>query len=56
MQNSSNPAIKKLRKQAQESVGFGAQNPASYGGIGIKIGFFLLLTLVSAIAFVLLLY
>ncbi len=55
MQNSSNPAIKKLRKQAQESVGFGAQNPASYGGIGIKIGFFLLLTLVSAIVFVLLL-
>lgn len=36
-------------------MGFEAQNPASYGGIGIKIGFFLLLTLVSAILFVLLL-
>jgi len=50
MFNSSNPAIKKLGKG--EAVGFGVSNPASYAGIGAKIGIYLALTIVSAILFV----
>lgn len=48
---SSNPAIKKVRN-LNEAVGFGAANPATYGGVGLKVMYYLALTIVSAIVFV----
>ena len=54
MNRSSNPAIKKLNSQP-DAFGFGAVETASYAGIGIKVGIYLALTIVSAILFVALL-
>ncbi len=54
MNRSSNPAIKKLGNQP-DAFGFGAVQAASYAGIGIKVGIYLALTIVSAILFVALL-
>ena len=51
MNRSSNPALKKLNNQA-DAFGFGAVESATYGGIGIKVGIYLALTIVSAILFV----
>lgn len=49
--NSSNPAIKKLKK-CGSAEGFGAVNPATYGGIGLKVLYYLAITVVSAVLFV----
>ena len=54
MNRTSNPAIRKLGGNPQ-AFGFGAVETASYAGIGIKVGIYLALTLVSAILFVALL-
>lgn len=54
MNRSSNPAIKKLGSQP-DAFGFGVAETASYSGIGIKVGIYLALTIVSAILFVALL-
>lgn len=54
MNRSSNPAIKKLGNQS-DAFGFGAVETASYAGIGIKVGIYIALTIVSAILFVALL-
>ena len=54
MNRSSNPAIRKLGGNAQ-AFGFGTTEVASYAGIGVKVGIYLALTLVSAILFVALL-
>ncbi len=51
--NTSNPALKRLKKQTAE--GFGTANPATYGGIGLKVFYYLIITLVAAVAFVALL-
>ncbi|MBQ9716079.1 MAG: Bax inhibitor-1/YccA family protein [Clostridia bacterium] len=54
MNRSSNPAIKKLGKNA-DAFGFGAVERASYAGIGLKVGIYVALTLLSAVLFVALL-
>ena len=54
MNRSSNPAIRKLGGNAQ-AFGFGTTEVASYAGIGVKVGIYIALTLVSAILFVALL-
>ena len=50
MRNSSNPALKRLKSQT--AVGFGTANPATYGGIGLKVFYYLIVTLVAAVGFV----
>lgn len=47
----SNPAIKKVRNLS-EAVGFGAANPATYGGIGLKVLYYIVLTVVSGLVFI----
>lgn len=54
MNRSSNPALKKLGNNA-DAFGFGATETATYAGIGIKVGIYIALTLVSAFLFVALL-
>ena len=39
-------------RNLNEAVGFGAANPATYGGVGLKVMYYLALTIVSAIVFV----
>lgn len=51
--NTSNPALKRLKKQTAE--GFGTANPATYGGIGFKVLYYIIITLVAAVGFVALL-
>ncbi len=48
---SSNPAIKKVTN-LNEAAGFGESNPATYGGIGLKVFYYIALTIASAIVFI----